>query len=51
LHRTLRRKPQDAIDIGVADAASLADLPIANSLTAPFRQMPAALPPGSISLR
>lgn len=51
LHRTLRSKSQDAIDIGVADCASLADLSIANSLTAPFRAMPETLPPGSVSLR
>lgn len=51
LHGTLRRKPQDAIDIGVADRASLADLSLANSLTAPFRATPEPLPPGNISLR
>jgi len=51
LHGTLRRVPQDRIDIGVADQASLADLPIGNSLTAPFREMPQPLPPGSVSLR
>ncbi|MBB3033587.1 sterol desaturase family protein [Alteriqipengyuania lutimaris] len=51
LHGTLRRKPQDAIDIGVADGASLADLPLANSQIAPFREMPEPLPPGSVSLR
>ena len=51
LHGTLRRKPQDAIDIGVADRASLADLPLGQSLIAPFRPTPAPLPPGSVSLR
>ena len=51
LHGTLRRKPQDAIDIGVADRASLADVSLGNSLTAPFRATPEPLPPGNISLR
>ena len=51
LHGTLRRKPQDAIDIGVADRASLADLPLGQSLTAPFRPTPEPLPPGAVSLR
>ena len=50
-HGTLRRKPQDEIDIGVADRASLADLSLGNSLTAPFREMPPPLPPGNVSLR
>jgi len=51
LHRTLRRRPQANIDIGVADAASLADLALGNSLTAPFRALPQPLPPDSVSLR
>lgn len=51
LHGTLRRKPQDSIDIGVADRSSLADLSLGNSLTAPFRPTPQPLPPGNISLR
>tara|TARA_B100000678_G_scaffold288428_1_gene296869 strand:+ start:1062 stop:1874 length:813 start_codon:yes stop_codon:yes gene_type:complete len=51
LHGTLRRRPQEEIDIGVADKASLADLSIGNSLTAPFRETPAPLPPGNVSLR
>ena len=51
LHGTLRSKPQELIDIGVADRASLADLPLANSLTAPFRELPETVPPGSVSLR
>ena len=51
LHRTLRSRPQEQIDIGVADRGSLADLSLGNSLTAPFRPTPAPLPPGSISLR
>jgi len=51
LHGTLRRKPQDTIDIGVADRASAADLSLGNSLTAPFRKTPQPLPSGNISLR
>jgi len=51
LHGTLRSKPQEAIEIGVADRASIADLSLTNSLLAPFREMPEALPPGSISSR
>ena len=51
LHGTLRRRPQEGIDIGVADKASLADLSVPNSLTAPFREMPDPLPPGNVSLR
>ena len=51
LHGTLRRKPQDIIDIGVADRASAADLSLGNSLTAPFRKTPQPLPPGNVSLR
>ncbi|GAB5348225.1 sterol desaturase family protein [Alteriqipengyuania sp. 357] len=49
LHGTLRRKPQEAISIGVADRATLADLPLGNSLTAPFRPAPQPLPPGAVS--
>lgn len=51
LHGTLCSKPQDAIDIGVADCASLADLPFGASMTAPFRATPKPLPPGNVSLR
>ena len=51
LHGSLRHRPQDAIDIGVADRASLADLSVGNSLTAPFRATPEPLPPGNVSLR
>ncbi len=51
LHGTLRRRPQEGIDIGVADEASLADLSIGNSLAAPFRATPMPLPPGKVSLR
>lgn len=55
LHGTLRAKPRAAIDIGVADRASLADLTLANSLAAPFRPTPQSLaeplPPGTVSLR
>ncbi|MEL7690965.1 sterol desaturase family protein [Citromicrobium bathyomarinum] len=51
LHGTLRRKPQDCIDIGVADRASLADLTLGNSLLAPFRATPEPLPSGNVSLR
>lgn len=51
LHRTFRSKPQERIEIGVADAASLADLSLGNSLTAPFRVTPAPLPTGAVSLR
>lgn len=43
LHRTYRSDmPQNSITIGVADARAAADLPLAASLSAPFKPVPAA---------